>query len=84
MKNLMRTKALWFISRERERTVNNWRDGTIGKEQAIGSINMLYQIAAEIDDAEAMRELCRLTAKIRSADHRLGPLDPAGFPQRIG
>ncbi|MCY9592651.1 hypothetical protein PC41400_23945 [Paenibacillus chitinolyticus] len=56
-----------FITNEKERTLSNIRNGTIGKEQATGSLNTLYQLAADIQDIHYMKEISSTIALLRSA-----------------
>ncbi|WP_248927741.1 hypothetical protein [Paenibacillus hamazuiensis] len=64
----MRRKALqWFIEEEKRRVLGNWANGTTGKEQAIGSLNTLYQLAAAAGDVQAMRDISTTTAQVRAA-----------------
>lgn len=56
----------WFIRQEKDRTLFNVENGTIGKEQATGSLSTLYKIAAAIEDKEYMMEISRTIAVLRS------------------
>ncbi|MVO99591.1 MULTISPECIES: hypothetical protein [Paenibacillus] len=56
-----------FITQEKERILLNIRNGTIGREQATGSLNTLYQLAADIHDINYMKELSSTIALLRSA-----------------
>lgn len=69
--------ALWFIQLEKERILHNFYNGTTSREQAIGGLNTLYQIASHIHDVECMKNLwlCitdvrnSLFPELRSSDH---------------
>lgn len=65
----MSKEALVFIQMEQERTLQNVENGTISKEQAIGSLNTLFQIASYIEDKESMVQLSQLMAHLRSVSH---------------
>lgn len=63
----MLSKTLqWFIAEEKQRTLVNLENGTVGRDQAIGSFTTLYQLAAAMNDAEAMKELSSAMARIRA------------------
>ncbi|WP_274361345.1 hypothetical protein [Paenibacillus thermotolerans] len=72
----LKITALSFIYDEKERTVQNLKSGTISKENAIGSIGTLYQIASHLKDAETMSKLSSLISLIRSKEHFGGFFDP--------
>lgn len=63
----VRQQALWFIHREKERILDNYFRGVTGKEQAIGGLHTLYQIASYIRDTDCMRNLWLSIADIQNA-----------------
>ncbi|MBP1995673.1 hypothetical protein [Paenibacillus eucommiae] len=72
----------WFIAQEKDRTLINVENGTIGKEQATGSLSTLYQIAAEIDDKECMKDISSTIALLRhmKSDPRAGGFEMKRTP----
>jgi hypothetical protein len=56
----------WFIDQEMNRALDNIRNGTIGKEQAAGSLSTLYQLAAAMEDRESMIEISKTIADLRN------------------
>lgn len=56
----------WFIDQEMDRALANMRNGTIGKEQATGSLSTLYQLAAAMEDRESMIEISKTIADLRN------------------
>jgi hypothetical protein len=62
----IRMRAIWFINKEVERLLHDLEGGVINKEQSIGSLNTLFNIASGIEDGRYMRRICRLTGYIRS------------------
>lgn len=65
MGTILLHRARWFIAQETDRTLQNVRNGTIGKEQATGSLSTLYQLAAVMEDKESMREISGTIASLR-------------------
>jgi hypothetical protein len=68
----MKTRILWFINQEIERTLINLESGVISKEHAIGSLNTVYQIASQIEDSPRMKTICSILADIRKIKIPLG------------
>jgi hypothetical protein len=69
----VKQQALWFIQLEKERVLHNFHNGTTGKEQTVGSLNTLYQIASHINDMECMKNLWQCIADVRNAKLALQP-----------
>ncbi|MCI3926232.1 hypothetical protein MO973_39215 [Paenibacillus sp. TRM 82003] len=67
MKAANKLDAKRFIRAERSRVLQNYETGAICKDQAVGSLNTLYQIASYSEDREGMRELWTLIHSIRNA-----------------
>jgi hypothetical protein len=62
----VKQEALSFIQLEKERVLHNFENGTIDREQTIGSLNTLYQIASHMKDMECMKNLCQTIAAMRA------------------
>lgn len=67
MKAAGKLDARRFIRAERARVLENYENGSICKEQAVGSLSTLYQIASYSEDLEGMKELWTLIHSIRNA-----------------
>lgn len=67
MKAASKLDARRFIRSERTRVLQNYENGTICKEQTVGSLSTLYQIASFSEDMEGMKELWTLIHSIRNA-----------------
>jgi hypothetical protein len=67
--NIIKTRALWFINQEIERILKDLESGTINKDQAIGSLNTIFNIASGIEHVKFMQKICRLIGYIRSTDY---------------
>jgi hypothetical protein len=63
----MKMEAMRFIQVEKARVLQNFENGTVNKDQAIGSLNTLYQMASHTEDIECMKELWNLIHSIRHA-----------------
>jgi hypothetical protein len=61
----LKTRILWFINQEIERTLINLESGVISKEQAIGSLSTVYQLASQLEDPPRMKTICSILADIR-------------------
>lgn len=62
----MKSRAVWFVKSELERVVRDLESGIITRDQAIGSLNTLFNISSGIEDTLQMQMICRMTAYIRS------------------
>ncbi|TDF98801.1 hypothetical protein [Paenibacillus piri] len=63
------TRAKWFIEEEIERQLTGLERGIINRDQAIGSLNTIFNIASGIEDAQYMQMICRLIGHIKSNNH---------------
>jgi hypothetical protein len=63
----MKMQAMRFIQVEKARILQNYENGTVGKEQSVGSLNTLYQMASHMEDVECMKELWHLIHSIQHA-----------------
>lgn len=64
-KNL-KSRAVWFVKSEMERVVRDLEGGIITRDQAIGSLNTLFNISSGIEDTMQMQMICRMISYIRS------------------
>ncbi|WP_199616240.1 hypothetical protein [Paenibacillus alkalitolerans] len=75
----IRKQALRFIHLEKQRVLQNFENGTTDKDQTIGSLNTLYQIASHVNDMECMKNIWQAIANVRNAkfalQHRLHIMD---------
>jgi hypothetical protein len=67
MSATMKMQAMRFIQVEKARVLQNYENGTVGKEQSVGSLNTLYQMASYLEDVECMKELWHLIHSIQHA-----------------
>jgi hypothetical protein len=79
----VRKQALRFIQLEKERVLQNFENGTTCKDQTIGSLNTLYQIASHVNDMECMKNIWQSIANVRNAkfvlQHRLHAMDQSNM-----
>ncbi|MBP1963871.1 hypothetical protein [Paenibacillus aceris] len=64
-KNL-RNSAVKFVKNDMERVLRDLESGIITRDQAIGSLNTLFNISSGIEDTVHMQMICRITAYIRT------------------
>lgn len=55
-----------FVKSEMERVVRDLESGIITRDQAIGSLNTLFNIASGIEDTMQMQMICRMISYIRT------------------
>ncbi|CAM4190149.1 hypothetical protein PAAL109150_14765 [Paenibacillus alkaliterrae] len=67
-----RKRVVWFINSEIDRVLINLKNGAVNKENAIGSLNTLYQAASTIKDSDTMIHICKVIDKIRDSKHTIG------------
>ncbi|WP_309120644.1 hypothetical protein [Paenibacillus sp.] len=78
----MKQQALWFIQLEKERILHNYLSGCASKDQAVGGLNTLYQIASYLHDKDVMKNLWLSIVDIQNA--RFPGLRSSGAPGTIG
>lgn len=59
--------ALWFIRKERKKIVHNYSVGSLSRDQAVGGLYTLLQIASYIHDVGWMRRLSATIAAVRGS-----------------
>lgn len=64
----IKSRAVWFVKSELERVLRDLESGIITRDQAIGSLNTLFNISSGIEDAAHMQMICRITAYIRATN----------------
>ena len=64
----IKTRASWFINEEMERVMGDLESGIISKDQAVGSLNTLFNISSGIEDVKHMQTICRIISYIRSTN----------------
>jgi len=64
---MIKRQALHFIRMEKERVLQNFRNGTTDKLQTIGSLSTLYQIASYAGDLECMKSLWTVISNVRNS-----------------
>ncbi|NOV02665.1 hypothetical protein [Paenibacillus planticolens] len=62
----MKSRAVWFVKSDIERVLRDLESGIITRDQAIGSLNTLFNISSGIEDTMYMQMICRITAYIRT------------------
>ncbi|NOU91707.1 hypothetical protein GC093_00440 [Paenibacillus sp. LMG 31456] len=67
--NVIKTKAMGFINQEIERLLTELERGLISKDEAIGGLNTVYNIASGIEDVKYMQTICKIIAYIRSKNY---------------
>ncbi|MCR8630001.1 MULTISPECIES: hypothetical protein [Paenibacillus] len=67
--SVIKTKAMGFINQEIERLLSELERGLISKDEAIGGLNTVYNIASGIEDVKYMQTICRIIAYIRSRNY---------------
>jgi hypothetical protein len=65
----VKKEAIRFIHCEQERILQNLRNGSVCRENALGGLSTLFQIASHIKNKDYMKSLCVLIAQIRSEKH---------------
>lgn len=68
----LRKRTAWFIRIEIERVVANLKNGVVGKEHALGSLNTLHQIASTLKDGDSMQYVCLVMDRVRDSGHTTG------------
>jgi hypothetical protein len=64
----IKSGAIRFINREIERVLKDLESGVINKDQAIGSLNTLFNVSSGVEDTKYMQTICRIIAYIRSTN----------------
>jgi hypothetical protein len=67
--SVIKARAVWFINQEIERLLTDLERGTVTKEQAIGSLNTVFNIASGIEDVKYMQIISRIISYIRSTNY---------------
>jgi len=62
----IKSRAVMFVKGEMERVVRDLESGIITRDQAIGSLNTLFNIASGIEDTMQMQMICRMISYIRT------------------
>jgi hypothetical protein len=63
------TRALWFMNQEIERILGDLERGVLNKDQAIGSLTTIFNIASGVEDVNYMQNICRIIGYIRNTDN---------------
>jgi len=78
----LKQQALWFIQLEKERILKNYYNGCASKDNAVGGLNTLYQIASYIEDMDCMKNLWLSIVDIQNA--RFPGLRSSGATETVG
>ncbi|MDU0204392.1 MULTISPECIES: hypothetical protein [Paenibacillus] len=62
----IKSRAVMFVKSDMERVVRDLESGIITRDQAIGSLNTLFNIASGIEDTMQMQMICRMISYIRT------------------
>lgn len=65
----IKIRALWFINHEIKRVLRDLESGVVNKDQAIGSLNTLFNVSSGIEDTKHMQAICRIIAYLRSTNY---------------
>ncbi|OUS77057.1 hypothetical protein B1748_07805 [Paenibacillus sp. MY03] len=71
-KKSLRKRTAWFIHIEIDRVVANLKNGVVGKEHALGSLNTLHQMASTLKDIDSMQHVCKVMNRIIDSAHTTG------------
>ena len=69
MSKNIKSRALWFINQEIEPVLRELESGIVSKDQAIGSLNTVFNISSDIKDINHMKTICKLIGYIRSTTY---------------
>lgn len=64
----IKIRAIWFINHEIKQVLRNLESGVVNKDQAIGSLNTLFNVSSGIEDTKQMQAICRIITYIRSTN----------------
>ncbi|SDO54502.1 hypothetical protein SAMN04487897_11681 [Paenibacillus sp. yr247] len=64
----IKSRAVWFINNEIERVLRDLESGIIKKDQAIGSLNTLFNVSSGIEDTTHMQLVCRIITYLRTTN----------------
>ncbi|UKS25901.1 hypothetical protein LOZ80_30780 [Paenibacillus sp. HWE-109] len=65
---ITKIRAIWFIDREIERVLKDLEGGSVTRDQAIGSLNTMFNISSGIEDTQHMQMICRIITYLRSTN----------------
>ncbi|MCA0753626.1 hypothetical protein KP806_01075 [Paenibacillus sp. N4] len=68
----LKKRVVWFIHSEVERVLSNLKNGAVNKDNALGSLSTLFQVASSTKDADSMEYICTVIDHIRSSKHTIG------------
>ncbi|MDD9270755.1 hypothetical protein ACFPES_27220 [Paenibacillus sp. GCM10023248] len=64
----VKSRAVAFVKSELERVLRDLESGIITRDQAVGSLNTLFNLSSGIEDPAHMQLICRITAYIRTTN----------------